>query len=86
MTPNQAPKSLLSFLYHIRYDEQVRRDFHEDEIETMARFGLSEQAQELMRAIGRDETGSAGGVVAGWKALLDAHLAPELHDGRGIIW
>lgn len=86
MAPKQPPKSLLSFLYHIRYDEQVRRDFHEDEIEVMERFGLPEQLQDLMRAIGRQETGSAGGALPEWKHLLDVYLAPELHDSRDIIW
>lgn len=86
MAKDKTPTSLLSFLYHIRYDEQVREDFHADEIATMERFGLSVEAQEIMREIGRQETGSPRGTLDAWKKLLDEHLAPELHDFRNIIW
>lgn len=81
---SNTPRSLLSFLYHVMYDEDTRRAFHESEGDTARSFGLPERIVNLLVEIGRTETGPSGDPKA-WDELLQ-HLGNELHDNRNIFW
>jgi hypothetical protein len=81
---NDKPKSLLSFLYNVMYDEDTKRAFHENEGDAARRFGLSDDVVNLLVTIGQTETGTEGDRKV-WDALLQ-RLGDELHDNRTIFW
>lgn len=83
---------LLSFLFHIRHDEETRRQLHKDEKEAMEGFGLSPAVQRLIIEIGAL---AANGSCAPadversrqlWTQLLEEHLSAEIHADQGAIW
>jgi hypothetical protein len=85
-------QGLLSFLFHVRYDDATRKELHLNEKAAMNRFGLSEAVQALLVQMG--ELASSGSsspadrdkARAIWKQLLDEHLSKELADDQGAIW
>jgi hypothetical protein len=89
---NKTKQGLLSFLFHVRYDEATRQELHRNEKAAMSRFGLSDAVQALFVQIG--ELASSGSsspadrdrARAIWKRLLDEHLSKELVEDQGAIW
>jgi hypothetical protein len=89
---NDNTQGLLSFLFHVRYDEVTRKELHLNEKSAMNRFGLSEAVQALLVQMG--ELASSGSSSPAdrdkarviWKQLLDEHLSNELADDQGAIW
>jgi hypothetical protein len=89
---NDNMQGLLSFLFHVRYDDATRKELHLNEKSAMNRFGLSEAVQVLLVQMG--ELASSGSsspadrdkARAIWKQLLDEHLSKELTEDQGAIW
>lgn len=89
---NTRETGLLSFLFHIRHDEETRRQLHKDDKDAMEAFGLSPAAQRLFLEIGAlAANGSCAPADAErvrqlWRELLADHLSAELHADQGAIW
>ena len=89
---NDNTQGLLSFLFHVRYDDATRKELHLNEKTAMNRFGLSAAVQALLVQMG--ELASSGSSSPAdrdkarviWKQLLDEHLSKELADDQGAIW
>jgi hypothetical protein len=80
------PKGLLSFLYHVRYDEEIRERFHANSTSEMVRFALSGEAKKVLTEAGSDLHKGEETKKKHMEALalqLAAELAKNDYD---IIW
>ncbi len=58
---NNKPSGLLSFLYNARYDDDVRKTFHDDVDKAMELFELSAEVEQVIKTIGEIVTGADEG-------------------------
>jgi hypothetical protein len=72
---NDRPKSLLSFLFYVTYDETVFEWFHNAPDEVPENFGLSSEVQAIIAEMGDGHKGSATD-----KANVVKKLMPYLEE------
>jgi len=83
---NDKPKGLLSFLYHVTYNDDVKRKAHENPNLEMQEFNLSGDAMNVLTAMGNDLYKDEETKRKHVDALMKCLGEEILQDAYPIIW
>ena len=81
-----TPKSLLSFLYNVTYDMNVKQRFHMDPTSEMISFQLSKEAIAALNQMGNDRNKDDATKQQAVSQLLSCLQAEIMSDEYQKIW